>query len=80
MPGQWPKPRGNGWADPVIDPDKLRYAEHLRNEGFSMSKNVEKTGITRPSPYRHLPPRPVQTHTANDIPDTLRTPACSDGL
>lgn len=53
----------------VVDPDKLRYAEHLRNEGYSMSKIVEKTGITRSSLYRHLPPRPVETHTAADIPD-----------
>lgn len=54
----------------VVDPDKLRYAAHLRNEGYSMSKIVEKTGITRSSLYRHLPPRPVETHTAADIPDT----------
>ena len=53
----------------VVDPDKLRYAAHLRNEGYSMSKIVEKTGITRSSLYRHLPPRPVETHTAADIPD-----------
>lgn len=51
----------------VVDPDKLRYAEHLRNEGFSMREIVEKTGITRSSLYRHLPPRPVDTHTAEDI-------------
>lgn len=54
----------------VVDPDKLRYAEHLRNEGYSMSKIVEKTGIARSSLYRHLPPRPVETYTAVDIPDT----------
>lgn len=30
---------------------------------------LEKTGITRSSLYRHLPPRPVETHTAVDIPD-----------
>ena len=53
----------------VVEPDKLRYAEHLRNEGFSMSKIVEKTGITHTSLYRHLPPRPVDTRTAADIPD-----------
>ena len=53
----------------VVEPDKLRYAEHLRNEGFSMSKIVEKTGITHTSHYRHLPPRPVDTRTAADIPD-----------
>lgn len=53
----------------VVDPDKLRYAAHLRNEGYSMSKIVEKTGITRSSLYRHLPPRLVETHIAVDIPD-----------
>ena len=51
----------------VVDPDKLKYAEHLRNEGFSMSKIVEKTGITRSTLYRHLPPRPVESHTAEDV-------------
>src|SRR5699024_9081045 len=29
----------------VVDPDKLKYAEHLRNEGFSMREIVEKTNI-----------------------------------
>ena len=53
----------------VVDPDKLRYAEHLRNEGYSMGKIVEKTGISRSSLYRHLPPRPVETLTVADIPD-----------
>jgi len=61
-----------------VDPDKLRYAEHLRNEGFSMSKIVEKTGITRSSLYRHLPPRPVETHTA-EAP-RAQVPAWREGL
>lgn len=48
----------------VVDPDKLRYAEHLRNEGLSMREIVEKTGIARTTLYRYLPPRPHDTHTA----------------
>lgn len=48
----------------VVDPDKLRFAEHLRNEGFSMREIVEKTKIARTTLYRHLPPRPVDTPTA----------------
>ncbi|MCK2201716.1 recombinase family protein [Corynebacterium callunae] len=49
----------------VVDPDKLRYAEHLRNEGLSMREIVEKTGIARTTLYRYLPPRPYDTHTAD---------------
>lgn len=49
----------------VVDPDKLRYAEHLRNEGLSMREIVEKTGIARTTLYRYLPPRPKDTHTAD---------------
>ncbi|WP_026818250.1 recombinase family protein [Arthrobacter castelli] len=41
----------------VIDPAKLAYAEHLRNNGYSITAIVDKTGITRSSLYRHLPPR-----------------------
>lgn len=48
----------------VVDPDKLRFAEHLRNEGLSMREIVEKTGIARTTLYRYLPPRPQDTHTA----------------
>lgn len=43
----------------VVDPTKLAYAEHLRNQGHSIREIVEKTGITRSSLYRHLPPRPA---------------------
>lgn len=51
----------------VVDPDKLKYAEHLRNEGSSMREIVKKTKIARTTLYRHLPPRPVDTHTAEGI-------------
>ena len=48
----------------VVDPDKLKYAEHLRNEGFSMREIVGKTNIARTTLYWYLPPRPIDTHTA----------------
>lgn len=47
----------------VVDPNKLAYAEHLRNDGLSISEIVEKTGITRSSLYRHLPPRSPEALT-----------------
>ncbi|WP_198395043.1 recombinase family protein [Brevibacterium yomogidense] len=52
----------------VVDPDKLAYAEHLRGLGHTMAEIVAKTGITRTSLYRHLPPRPTESVTAG--PDT----------
>ena len=50
----------------VVDPTKLAYAEHLRNEGHTIAQIVEKTGITRTTLYRHLPPRPPASLTAED--------------
>ena len=48
----------------VVDPDKLAYASHLRETGHTIAEVVAKTGITRTTLYRHLPPRPVETVTA----------------
>nr|WP_010539727.1 recombinase family protein [Dietzia alimentaria] len=48
----------------VVDPDKLAYAEHLRESGHTIAEIVTKTGIARTSLYRHLPPRPVEPVTA----------------
>ncbi|WP_251024230.1 recombinase family protein [Arthrobacter sp. ISL-65] len=49
----------------VIDPAKLTYAVHLRDqENKSISQIVKATGITRSSLYRYLPPRPPETLTA----------------
>lgn len=48
----------------TIDPHKLAYAAHLRTQGHTMRDISEKTGITRSSLYRHLPPRPQNDHTA----------------
>ncbi len=42
----------------VVDPDKLACAVHLRDAGDTVADIVTKTGITRTSLYRHLPPRP----------------------
>jgi helix-turn-helix resolvase-like protein len=48
----------------VVDPHKLAYAQHLREAGDTIAEIVAKTGITRSSLYRHLPPRPADTVTA----------------
>lgn len=49
----------------VIDPAKLAYAVHLRDQkDKSISEIVEATGITRSSLYRYLPLRPPETLTA----------------
>lgn len=48
----------------VVDPDKLAYAAHLRESGHTMAEIVAKTGITRTSLYRHLPPRSPEPVTA----------------
>ncbi len=43
----------------LVDPDKLAYAAHLRDTGYSIAEIVAKSGIPRTSLYRHLPPRPA---------------------
>jgi len=48
----------------VVDPDKLAYAMHLRDTGHTIAEIVTKTGITRTTLYRHLPPRPAAPVTA----------------
>jgi DNA invertase Pin-like site-specific DNA recombinase len=48
---------------PVVDPDKLAYAAHLRDTGRSIAEIVAKSGIARTSLYRHLPPRPAEQLT-----------------
>lgn len=47
----------------VVSAHQLQYAEHLRQEGDTISQIVAKTGITRSSLYRHLPPRPPEPVT-----------------
>ncbi|MDN5586699.1 MAG: recombinase family protein [Brevibacterium sp.] len=56
----------------VVDPDKLAYAEHLRTTGHTIAEIVAKTGITRTSLYRHLPPRPPEAVTV--APETAADP------
>jgi DNA invertase Pin-like site-specific DNA recombinase len=48
----------------VVDPDKLAYAAHLRDRGTPIAEIVTKTGISRATLYRHLPPRPPRPQTA----------------
>ena len=54
----------------VVEPHKLAYAAHLREAGDTIAEIVAKTGITRSSLYRHLPPRPAETVTAAGINPT----------
>jgi len=48
----------------LLDPAVLAYAAHLRDAGHSMAQIVAKTGMTRSSLYRYLPPRPLPLLTA----------------
>lgn len=50
----------------VVDDTKLAYAIHLRDQqGASMLEIQEKTGLSRATLYRHLPPRPEVAPTAS---------------
>jgi DNA invertase Pin-like site-specific DNA recombinase len=49
----------------LVDADKLAYAAHLRDSGHTIAEIVSQTGIARSSLYRHLPPRPTPTLTAD---------------
>ncbi|WP_426120703.1 recombinase family protein [Kocuria sp. LHG3120] len=51
----------------VVDADKLAYAVHLRESGHTMAQIVAKTGITRTTLYRQLPPRPAEPVTVEPI-------------
>jgi DNA invertase Pin-like site-specific DNA recombinase len=53
---------------PVVDPSKIAYGAHLRDTGHSIADIVAKTGITRTSLYRHLPPRPIEQLTSAPAP------------
>ena len=58
--------KGRRVGRPVLaDPDKTAYAVHLRSQGETITQIVAKTGIPRTSLYRHLPPRPAETLTAD---------------
>ena len=51
----------------VVDPNKLDYARRLRDEGLTITQIVEKTGITRTTLYRHLPPREPELLTVEPV-------------
>ncbi len=50
----------------MVDADRLAYATHLRDAGHTIAEIVAKTGITRTTLYRHLPPRSAVSLTAAD--------------
>jgi DNA invertase Pin-like site-specific DNA recombinase len=49
----------------VVHPHKLEQAVLLRGAGDTISQIVAKTGITRSTLYRHLPPRPPEPVTVD---------------
>ncbi|MFI7743957.1 helix-turn-helix domain-containing protein [Kocuria rhizosphaericola] len=59
----------------VVDPDRLAYAAHLRESGHTIAEIVAKTGITRTTLYRHLPPRAPEPVTARPVTATEVEPA-----
>ena len=61
----------------VVDPDKLAWAVHLRDAGDTIAQITAKTGITRTTLYRHLPPRPAEQVT--EAPVTAPNPALELG-
>jgi len=48
----------------LLDPARLALAVQLRDRGHTMAQIVAKTGMTRSSLYRYLPPRPSAPLTA----------------
>lgn len=52
----------------VVNLNQIDYARRLRDEGFTIAEVVEKTGISRTSLYRHLPPRLPASVTADGVP------------
>ena len=63
----------------VVDPDKLAYAVHLRDSGHTLAQIVAKTGITRSSLYRHLPPRPAEQLTLAPAEEPLAAEVSAQG-
>ncbi|PWF79737.1 resolvase [Kocuria rosea] len=62
----------------VVAPDKLAYAAHLRASGHTVAEIVAKTGITRTTLYRHLPPRPPESVTAGPVTAAEADPGPAD--
>ncbi len=75
-----PVAEGRQVGRPVkVDRGKLNYARRLRDEdGLTGAEIVERTGQTRSTLYRHLPPRPIGTHTGGGVaPDRDQVGAAS---
>jgi len=52
----------------TVDAGKLDYARRLREgDGLTVPEIMERTGLTRSTLYRHLPPRPARTFTAAGV-------------
>jgi len=60
----------------LLEPAVLAYAVHLRDAGHSMAQIVAKTGMTRSSLYRYLPPRrPVAVTAVQRVEGVTVAPA-----
>lgn len=53
----------------VVSDAQLAYATQLREGGATIAEITAKTGLTRSTLYRHLPPRQSETLTADTDPD-----------
>ena len=51
----------------VVNPTKLEHAALLREKGASIAEICTKTGMSRSTLYRHLPPREQTDVTASTI-------------
>ena len=55
----------------VVNSNQLDYARRLGDEGETIAQIVAQTGIARTTLYRHPPPRPPESLTAqNDVEQT----------
>ena len=65
--------KGRRVGRPVtVDRGRLEWAAHLRDNGHTIAEIVQKTGMTRASLYRHLPPRSAPAVTADGERSGLR--------
>ncbi len=61
----------------LLDPATLAFAVQLRDRGHTMAQIVAKTGMTRSSLYRYLPPRPPAPLTAAEQAEHTGTTAAA---
>lgn len=61
----------------VVTDAQLAYATQLRDGGATITEITAKTGLTRSTLYRHLPPRPEQTLTADTAGEKAVPPPVS---